>query len=433
VTTWTNWGRNVSASPTRVETPATTQAVVALVNAARGDGARLRPVGSGHSFTPIAAPVDVQVRLDALDGVLAVDRERRRVRVGAGVPLHVLNPTLERLGLAMPNLGDIDRQTVAGATATGTHGTGGALQGLSAAVCGLTLVTGTGEVLRIAEETNAELLPAARVGLGALGIVTEVELQLVPAFRLHAVEQPEPLRAVLDGLSASVEDNRHFEFYWFPHTDRAQTKRNNLVDEADPGRPLPRWREALDDHLRSNVVFEGVNRVVARRPATAPRVNQVTARALSRREYTDASWRVFCTRRDVRFTESEFAVPRESLVTVLTELRAWVDRSGGHLPFPVEVRFAAADDLWLSTGYERANAYVAVHQYHRMDDRRYFAAFEAIAREHAGRPHWGKLHSHTAEELRALYPRFDDFVAVRDRLDPDRVLANDHLERILGP
>jgi FAD/FMN-containing dehydrogenase len=188
----------------------------------------------------------------------------------------------------------------------------------------------------------------------------------------------------------------------------------------------------LDDHLLSNVVFEGVNRVVTRRPSLAPRINQVSARALSRREYTDASYRVFCTRREVRFTESEFAVPRDSLVPVLRELRAWVDRSGEHLPFPVEVRFAAADDSWLSTGYERDNAYVAVHQYHRMDGRRYFAAFEAIVREHAGRPHWGKLHTHSADELRALYPRFDDFVALRDRLDPDRVLSNDHLDRVLG-
>jgi FAD-linked oxidoreductase len=432
MTTWTNWGGNVSATPTRVETPATAEAVVDLVRAARRNGTRVRPVGSSHSFTPIAAPVDAQVRLDALDGVLAVDQERRRVRVGAGIPLHVLNPTLERLGMAMPNLGDVDFQTIAGATSTGTHGTGGRLPGLSAAICGLTLVTGAGEVLSIDEETNAELLPAARLGLGALGIVTEIELQLVPAFRLHAVEQPEPLDAVLGELPSTVEDNRHFEFYWYPHTDRTHTKRNNLVDEPDPGRPLPRWREAFDDHLLSNVLFEGINRLVTRRPSLAPRVNQLSSRALSRREFTDASHRVFCTRREVRFTESEFAVPRDALVPVLSELRAWVDRSGEHLPFPVEVRFAAADDIWLSTGYERDNAYVAVHQYHRMDDRRYFAAFEAIAREHAGRPHWGKVHSHSADELRSLYPRFDEFTALRDRLDPDRVLTNDHLDRVLG-
>ncbi len=432
MSTWTNWGGNVTAQPTRVDEPASTEAVVDLVSAARDQGTRLRPVGTGHSFTAIAAPVRAQVRLDALGGILAVDQVRRRVTVGAGIPLHVLNPTLERLGLAMPNLGDIDRQTIAGAISTGTHGTGARMQGLAAAVCGLTLVTGTGEVLRIDEQSNADLLPAARVGLGALGIMTEVQLQLVPAFRLHAVEQPEPLAAVLADLPRSVEDNRHFEFYWYPHTDRAQTKRNNAVGDEHPGRPLPRWREVLDDRLLSNALFEGVNRAVTRRPSIAPRVNQVSARALARREFTDASHRVFCTRRDVRFTESEFAVPRDSLVPVLDELRHWIDTSGEYLPFPVEVRFAAADDSWLSTGYERDNAYVAVHQYHRMDGSRYFAAFEAIAREHEGRPHWGKLHTHSADQLRSLYPRFGDFAAVRDRLDPDRVLTNDHLDRVLG-
>ena len=432
MSTWTNWGGNVTAAPSRTESPVSTAAVVDLVTAARENRTRLRPVGAGHSFTPIAAPVDAQVQLDALDGVLAVDRERRRVRVGAGIRLHELNPTLWRLGLSMPNLGDIDRQSIAGAIATGTHGTGAGLQGLAAAVCGLTLVTGAGEVLRIDEETNAELLPAARVGLGALGIVTEVDLQLDPAFRLHAVETPEPLDAVLEDLPRRVEAHRHFELYWFPHTDRAQTKANDLAGEDHPGRPLRRWRETLDDHLLANVVFEWVNRVVTRRPSIAPRVNQLSARALSRRDFTDRSYRVFCTRRDVRFTESEYAVPRDALVPVLAELRRWVDGTGEHLPFPVEVRFAAADDSWLSTGHERANAYVAVHQYHRMDGARYFAAFEAIARAHEGRPHWGKLHSLGAEELRPLYPRFDDFVALRDRLDPDRVLTNDHLDRLLG-
>jgi FAD-linked oxidoreductase len=332
----------------------------------------------------------------------------------------------------MPNLGDIDQQTILGATSTGTHGTGVGLQGLAAAIVGATLVTGDGSVLRVDETENADLLPAVRLGLGALGIVTDVTLQLVPSFRLHAVERPEPLAEVLERVHELADENRHFEFYWFPHTDRTLTKRNNVVDALHPGRPLPHWREELDDHLLSNVLFEAINRVVTRRPTLAPRVNQVSARALSAREFTDASYRVFCTQRTVRFTESEYAVPRASVVPVLEALRAWVDSSGENLPFPVEVRFAAADDLWLSTAYERDNAYIAVHQYHRMDNSRYFAAFEAIAAEHDGRPHWGKLHTLGAERLRELYPRFDDFVAVRDRLDPARTFSNAYLDRVLG-
>ncbi len=432
MTTWRNWGGNQTAEVDRTLSPGSLEEVVGLVTQAAADGRRLKAVGSSHSFTAIAAPVQDQVRLDRLTGVIDVDQDRGRVRVLAGTPLYELNPTLDRLGLAMPNLGDIDRQTIVGATSTGTHGTGAGLQGLAASIVGLTLVTGDGSTMRIDERENADLLPAARLGLGALGIVTDVTLQLVPAFRLHAVERPEPLAAVLERVHELADENRHFELYWFPHTDRTLTKRNNVVDALHPGRPLPRWREELDDHLLSNVLFEGINRVVTWRPSLAPRVNQVSSRALSAREFTDASYRVFCTQRTVRFTESEYAVPRASVVPVLEALRAWVDSSGENLPFPVEVRFAAADDLWLSTAYARDNAYVAVHQYHRMDGSRYFAAFEAIVAEHGGRPHWGKVHTLGADRLRELYPRFDDFVAVRDRLDPNRTFSNPYLDRVLG-
>jgi L-gulono-1,4-lactone dehydrogenase len=428
---WVTWGGTVSAVPTAVYAPATTEEVAGLVARAAGRGERLRPVGSGHSFSAVAEPVDAHVRLDRLTGILAADVPGRTVRVAAGTPLHELSPALERIGLAMVNLGDIDRQTLAGAVATGTHGTGAALTGLAGAVRGLTLVTGDGSVCRVHREEDPALLSLLVVGLGAYGIVTEIELDVVPAFRLRALEQPEPLAAVLDDAEAIAAGHRHFEFYWFPHTDRTLTKRNDIAP-AGMGAPLPRWRARVDDHLLSNVVFEGLNRVVTARPALAPRVNRVSARALGRREFTDASYRVFCARREVRFVESEYAVPLSALRPVLRELDGWIERSGEHIAFPVEVRFAAADDVALSTAYERDSAYVAIHQYHRRDARRYLAAFEAIVAEHDGRPHWGKLHSLGADRLAALYPRFAEVQRLRSRLDPQRVFSNDHLDRVLG-
>lgn len=429
---WTNWGHNETAEAETVHRPERASDVPEIIAKAHADGRRVKVVGAGHSFTGIATPDQDQLRLDALTGIVAVDDTRRRVRVRAGTPLHALNDLLWELGLAMPNLGDIDTQTVAGAIATGTHGTGARLQGLASAVTGMTLVTGDGSLVRCSAEEDPGLFQAARVGLGALGIVTEVELQLVPAYRLHAVEQPAELLPFLGEVQDLADTNRHVEFFWFPHTERVLTKRNAVVDSLYSGTPLPRWREELDDHLLSNVLFEGVNRVLAWRPELTPRVNQVSARVLSAREFTDRSYRVFCTRRDVRFTESEYAVPRSELVPALLELRSWIEASGERLPFPVEVRFAAADDIWLSTAYERDNAYIAVHQYHRLDNRRYFGAFEAIARSHEGRPHWGKLHTLGAGQLRDLYPRFEDFVDVRDRLDPQRTFANPYLDRVLG-
>ena len=433
VQTWENWGRNVTAAPSAVHAPRSSEEVAALVARAAERGERLRPVGSGHSFSPIAVPVvsppGSQVRLDRLTGILSVDQSSGTVRVAAGTPLHELNGALERVGLAMVNLGDIDRQTIAGAVSTGTHGTGAALTGLAGAVRGLTLVAGDGSVHRVQRDADPDLVRLLAVGLGATGIVTELEVDVMAAYRLRALEQPEPLAAVLDDAESIAEGHRHFEFYWFPHTDRVLTKRNDI---ADGGAPLPRWRAELDDHLLSNVLFEQLNRLVALRPSLAPRINQVSARALSRREFTDVSHRVFCTRREVRFVESEYAIPRSSLSPVLRELARWIDSSGEHIAFPVEVRFAAADDVALSTAYRRDSAYVAIHQYHRRDAARYVAAFEAIVAEHAGRPHWGKLHTLDAQRLAALYPRMGEFRALRDRLDPQRLFTNDHLDRVLG-
>lgn len=430
---WTNWARNQRATPTAVHSPASTAGVVEVVQEAAARGGRVRPVGSGHSFTAIAVPVEGQLRLDRLSGVVSANPAAGRVRVLGGTPLHVLNRALDLLGLALPNLGDIDRQTIAGAIATGTHGTGGRRHGLASAVSGVTLVTGDGSVVTCSPDREPETFAAARIGLGALGVVTEVELECVPAFRLHAHESPGRLDALLESVHDDVEANDHYEFYWFPHTDTCLAKRNNRVADDAPGRPHPRWRALLDDEVVANGVLGLANEVTTRWPRTIPAYGRAVAALLSEREFTDVSWRVFCSERRVRFTECEYAVPREAFVPVVQELRRWLDSSGELVSFPCEFRFLAADDVWLSTAYQRDTAYLAVHHYFRRDSLRYFAAFESIVREHGGRPHWGKVHTLAADQLRRLYPRFDDFLAVRDRLDPQRVFANPYLEQVLGP
>lgn len=430
--TWTNWGRNVVAHPHVVTDVSTVEGVVRAVRSAADRGLTLRVAGTGHSFTPLVATDGVLLRVDGLRGITGLDRATTRVRVAGGTPLHELNPALQALGLALPNLGDIDRQTVSGAIATGTHGTGNRYQGIAAAVTGLTLVTADGSVVTCSADDQPHVFHAARVGVGALGVVTEVELQCVPAFRLHAQESGASLEDTLDGYEELVARHDHVDIHWFPHTDRALVKRNDRVGPGEGPPPLAAWRETLDDDLLTNRFFEVANRGITTVPALTPRLNRVTSRLLGAREFADDSWKVFCSSRQVRFVESEYAVPRASLVPVMRELAAWFERTREPVAFPVEVRSIGADDVWLSTAYERENAYVAVHQYHRMDPSRLFAAFEAIVAEHAGRPHWGKVHSLDAERLRALYPRFDDVVAVRDRVDPDRLFTNDHLRRVLG-
>lgn len=431
-TAWTNWARTERAWPVRVERPDSVGAVQRLVRAAAGAGLPIKAVGAGHSFTGIAVAPGVLLELDALSGLVRVDRERNRVTLRAGTRLHDIPRLLEPFGLAMPNLGDIDRQSVAGAISTGTHGTGSAFGGIATQVVGVTMVTADGELLTSDAEQEPELLPALALGLGALGILVEVTLQCVPAFVLHAVERPEPLDELLPELLDRAAAVDHFEFYWFPHTTTALTKTNHRLPGDAPTRPLRPVAKWVDDTLLANGVYRVLCNTGVVAPAIVPRVNRLADRLVGDREFTDRSTRVFTTSRTVRFVEMEYAVPLEHLPTAFARIRALIEERGWRISFPIEVRVAAADELWLSTASGRATGYVAVHRFFREDPGEYFRAVEAIMIELGGRPHWGKLHGRDASSLRGVYPRFDEFVRLRDRLDPGRLFGNRYLVRVLG-
>ncbi|MFB6719161.1 D-arabinono-1,4-lactone oxidase [Kribbella sp. NPDC056345] len=430
--TWRNWAGTEAATGVEVLRPASVDELAASVKAAAEQGKKLKAVGSGHSFTGCAAPEQVMVRLDGLSAITNADQESGRVTVGAGTGLRKLNAGLAAFDLAMANLGDIDKQTISGAISTGTHGTGARLGGIATQIAALDLVTADGSVLHCSPEENADVFNAARVSVGALGVISSITLQTVPAYLLRAQEMPLPLAEVLDGFDQLADGNDHFEFYWFPHTEIALTKRNNRVAAGVGPSPVNAIRGWVDDELLSNRVFELTNRLAMRRPALVPRINRLASRALSAREYVDASYKVFVSERNVLFRESEYAVPREHVVEVLHRLREWIDNSGHHFPFPIEVRVAAADDIWLSTASGRDTAYIAIHQYHRLPHDSYFEAFERIVAEYQGRPHWGKLHTLGADDLRARYPHFDDFLAVRDRVDPTRTFSNPYTRKVFG-
>ncbi len=430
---WQNWARTQRATPRRVERPLDTGDVAAAVRRAAAQGLRVRAVGSGHSFTGAAVTDGVQLDLSAVrqvERVQPLPDGRAHVTVGAGIRLRELCAALSARGLAMENMGDIDHQTLAGAISTGTHGTGARLRGLAAQVVGARLVTATGDVVDLTPDDEA--FEPARLGLGAVGVLTAVTLAAVPAFRLEAREEPLPLDDVLEGLDELVGGNDHFEFYWFCHTRRALTKRNNRVPD-DVDHPLSPVRGWVADELLSNAVFSLVNRVAAAEPRAVRGLNAISARALGARTYTAPSHDVFVSPRRVRFREMEYAVPRAAVRGVLDEIDRWTRAHDAQVPFPVEVRFAAADDLWLSTATGRDTAYVAVHQYWRMPYDAYFDAFERIVAPVGGRPHWGKLHTLGAERLAALYPRMADVRRVRAALDPAGVFANAYVDRVLGP
>jgi len=450
------------AVPARWCQPRTEAEISAAVKDAAADGLPVRALGSGHSFTSAAATVGVALDLSGWSGISAADTQTGLVTVRAGTTLRTLNAELSGLGLAMANLGDIDAQTLAGALSTGTHGTGARLGGLATQVEALDLVLADGSLVTCSATSRPKLFAAARIGLGALGVITSVTLRCVPSFTLAADERPVPVDDVLEQFDSLAAANDHFEFYWFPYGRQALVKRNNRLSPGDrdpkapgspgsPGSPaspkasgslasrpgsavaaMPGWRRFWEFEVMENAAFGTLCRLGRARPSLIPALNRFSSAALSSRSYADISHRVFVTPRRVRFVESEYAVPRESLLHVLGELRRQVPRLADPVMFPVEVRVAAADDIWLSTAYGRDTAYVAIHQYAGLPYRSYFDLFESIVAGVAGRPHWGKMHTLGMERLRLLYPRHDEFRRVRAEVDPEARFGNTYLTQVLG-
>jgi L-gulono-1,4-lactone dehydrogenase len=431
--TWSNWARNQTCAPAEIARPGSEAELVDLVKQAAAAGRRVKAVGAGHSFTSIACTDGVLVDLDGYRRVLGHDPATGRVTVEAGISLHRLSDELDARGLALENMGDIDSQSVAGATQTATHGTGLRFGNLSSQIVGLRLVTGDGTVVEATGpddgNENPDVFAAARVGLGSLGVLSTVTLRCVPAFRLHAVEEPVPVDEVLADLDDLVAAHDHYEFYWVPHTRWALTKRNRRTDE--PARPRPKVREWVDDMVLNNYAFGVLCRAGRWRPSLIPRLAKIIPNT-GRLDYVDRSDRVFTSPRTVRFYEMEYAIPREALPEALGRVRRLVDEIGMQISFPVEVRVVAPDDIPLSTAYGRETGYIAVHVYKGTSYDAYFSGVERIMDSYGGRPHWGKMHFQRAETLAPRYPRWDDFQAVRARLDPEGRFANPYLDRVLG-
>src|SRR5580693_967537 len=432
---WQNWAGNESARPRRTARPRSAEEVAGEVRRAAADGLTVRMAGTGHSFTPVAVTDGVLLHPGALTRVRSVDAAAGLVTVEAGCPLRVLNAELLARGLSLANMGDIQVQTVAGAIQTGTHGTGRDVGGMTAQVAGLELVRADGTVVTCSADDPAgpgrDLFDAARVGLGALGVLTAVTFRVVPAFLLQAREEPMRWSEVIARLDELTSENEHFEFYWFPHTEGCLTKRNNR--SAGPPRPLSRMRYLLDDEFLSNTVFGVTCRLGHMVPAVIKPVSAVAGRALGSRTYTDAAYRVFTSPRRVRFKEQEYAVPREALAGVLGEVRDLFARRDWRISFPIEVRVTPGDEPWLSTAYGRASAYIAIHVFHASPHAEYFGDVEAVMTAAGGRPHWGKMHTRSADYLRQAYPKHGEFAALRNELDPERRFGNTYLTQVLGP
>lgn len=428
---FTNWAGNQTCLPMERRSPGSTTEIAELVGAAHDSGRRMKVVGAGHSFTAAACTDGTLLSIDALDEITDVDTDACQATVGAGIRLADMNQRLHEHGLAMHNLGDIDVQSIAGATATATHGTGAALGNLSTAIVGFELVTGTGDVLWCDAEENADVFAVGRVSLGALGVITKVRLQCVPSFNLHATESVTGLDSILDDWQGFISSADHAELFFIPGLGACFTKRNRRTDE--PEAPPSRWRYWVDKEFGENIAFGFAMRLHRRFPDQRDRILKGIAAVSSDRDLVDRSYRVFASPRRVRFVEMEYGIPVDAVPEAVARVRRLVDGMERPPLFPVEVRCSAADDIALSTAEGRDSGWVAVHQFEGLPWSDYFRGVEAIMDDYDGRPHWGKFHYQDHTVLRERYPRWDEFADVRTRVDPAGTFANDYLDRVLGP
>ncbi|HVC07167.1 MAG TPA: D-arabinono-1,4-lactone oxidase [Solirubrobacterales bacterium] len=428
---WRNWTGDQSCRPAEIVHPRSRDGLAEAVVRAASAGRKVSVAGSGHSFTDAALTDGTMIGIEALSGVIDADPSSGLVKVGGGTVLADLGEELDRLGLAMENLGDIDRQTLAGAISTGTHGTGAKLRNISAQVEAVELVLADGSVRELSEKAEPELLRAARVGVGALGAISSVTLRCVPAFTLRRVDSSRPLGQVFDTFQERADANDHYEFFTFPYADSALVLERNRT--AAPSRPRGRVGAYLNDIVLENWALEALSVTGRALPRAIPGLARLTARLATGSSAIDRSHRIFANERRVRFTEMEYGVPREHGPEAARRAIEWVRANRYPVFFPIEVRVAAADDAPLSTAYHRDTAYIAVHQYRGMEWRPYFEAVEGIMDSYGGRPHWGKRHFQTSESLPARYPAWAEFKAARDTLDPGRTFTNDYVARVLGP
>jgi len=428
--TWTNWAGVQTCSPRDLIRPRSRRELIETVAAGASEGRQITVAGSGHSFTGTALTDDLMLDVGALSGLIDADLSTGLVKVGGGTVLADLNRGLDRLGLAMANLGDVDAQTIAGAISTGTHGTGADLPNISAQVVAIDLVTADGRVRELTVADTPDQLRAARVAIGALGVIAAVTLKTVPAFALHRIDKPMPLQEALTNFHALAADNQHFEFFVFPYTDKALTIRRNRTEL--PLDPRGRVERYVNDVVIENGLGELGLRYVGKAPRMIPKLARFSTVFMNQAERVDSSFRIFANYRTIRFNEMEYALPREAGPEAVSRVLQMIESERFPMGMPIECRTVAGDDAMLSPAYDRATTYVAVHQHWSMEWRPYFEAIEEIFKSYGGRPHWGKRNSRTAADLAPDYPEWDRFQEVRNEFDPDRVFSNAYVRRVLG-
>lgn len=423
-----NWSQKITWSPSQIAYPETEEAIIRLVHQANDKQKKIRIIGSIHSFNPLWVTDDVVMSLQNYQGIVHINKAELTATIKAGTTLHLLGDLLFQQGLAMENLGDIDKQTIAGSISTATHGTGFQLGTISTQVMAIRFINGKGEVVNCSKDKNVDLFKAAQVSLGALGIITQLTLQCVPAYKLKLSNQKEDLQTVIQTFNERITNNRNFEFYWFPKSNTAYTKTSNIVEDVPDKVGVFNY---LTEYVLENYTYKFICELARAIPALSDRLSKFSASAASNVHKICHSHKVYATPRLVRFSEMEYNVPLEVYPTVINEIIETINQHNFNIVFPIENRVVQADDAYLSPAYERNAVYIACHVYHKKDYTNYFKVLEKIFLKYDGRPHWAKLHTLSATELSKKYPKFEAFNRHRIEQDPNEIFMNDYLKKIL--
>lgn len=422
---WVNWAGNVRTTPSAWHAPGSEREIIELVRGARGR--RLRVYGAGHSWSAIAAPEQVAITLDRHAGLVGLDRERNLATVRAGTRLYALNAALAARGVALPIVGSIAQQSIAGAIATGTHGSSLVHGNLATLVERMRLVDGRGEV----HELTGDRLDAARVHLGALGIVSEVTLRVVPAFHLAETVEVLPLADVPAALSTIATSAEYVKVWWMPHTPNACVFRCERTSDGPSRKPDPVLQRWIDEKLMHRWLFPAVLQL-GRVPGLMPRISKLVSKSFVQPRRVGTSTLMLSTPMPVRHRETEAALPMARAADAVERIVRAIDRERLVVNFILEIRFVRGDGGWMSPAYGDDTCQIGAYC-HGRGSSPYFAAFWREMRELGARPHWGKEMDHRADEIRALWPKAGAFAALRDELDPERVFGSAFHTRTLGP
>lgn len=425
--TFRNWAETVVCHPEQILKPSSEEGIVAIIRAANQEGKNIRIVGKGHSFSGLVGTDSILIALDNWTGVIR--KEGNSVWVKAGSNIKKLGEELFNLGLAQENLGDIDVQSIAGAVSTGTHGTGIEFGNLATQVEEITFINAKGEKITCSESRNHDIFKAAQVSLGCLGVITQMKLRCLPKYVLELKNKKTNITDCLAKLDEYNRENRNFEFYYFPYTETVQMKISNLTNGKPQESGLMGY---LNDMVLENGLFKCFSEFSRIMPSRSKGVSKLVAAFVGESKRNTWSHRVYATSRLVRFTEMEYNIPKEAFEECMWEIKKKIEDTQYALHFPIECRFVKGDDIWLSPAYQRDSAYLAVHMYKGMSYEQYFRDMETIFKKYDGRPHWGKMHFQTPDSLKKLYPKWDEFHAIRKEMDPKGIFLNDYLKGIFG-